>query len=233
MRNILWTILFCAFILDFLKRKFVEKEIVNEENQFEEKKKVDFNPHKAKVPKEEEIDVNLELEPEGADLNIPPKPKERREDGEDNLEKVILNVKYCTVSYAKQFEQFKKDLIGNYTNIEVFGQEYPIDSTKKMAAKILWYLQMGMMVIIVGGQAVRRYLTFIPNAFFQFLDNNKFIVGLFNFMGVGYIMNQLNSSFAFEVTSSNETIWSKLASNALPTASVVVDVLKNKGYNLQ
>ncbi len=233
MRNIIWTIFFVSFILDVLKIKFIEKdsEININEPQTEEYSKKNINPHNVvNSDSLQNEELNLELDPE---VDRKQDRNENQDYNSEKSEKVILNVKYCTTSYAKQFEQFKKDLIGNYTNIEVLGQEYPINPTRKMLGKFFWYFQMGMMIIIIGGQGIRGYLTFIPARVFEFLDKNKFIVGLFNFLGIGWIMNQLNSTFAFEVIAQGEIIWSKLETNLLPITSTIVDILKSKGYNLE
>jgi len=93
---------------------------------------------------------------------------------DDDPDKIIITIQYCgTSGYAKQYEDLKKEILGNSTNIEVFGQEFPVPPVKKLLSRVVTGLQFGLIIISVGGETVRNYLPFIPPAVFRFLDEKN------------------------------------------------------------
>ena len=194
MRNIFWSLLAITFCLDIFRRNIFEK---NSQSNIEEKEKVN-TPEEIKFTPP----VITKIEEESTDLI----KKSETQIPDEDLEKVTIDIKYCANSHAKQFEEVKKELMGSYTNINVTGSEFPINSIKKILSKGLFFLQMAMMVILVGGQTVRSYLTFIPDRVFTLIEEKKFWVGIMNFFVFNQISNFLNTSGAFEITMNGETV---------------------------
>lgn len=196
MRNIIWLLLLVSFFLDILKRTFFEKDspnsLVEKVQPIEDK--ISFNQQNITSTKISGYENENEI-----------LKKIQKDDESESIEKIIIDVIYCPTSHTKQFEEFKKDLI-SYKNIEVSGTEYPVNPLKKLLSRGLYFFQMGMMVILVGGSTVRGYLTFIPDRVFNLLEQKKFMVGIFNFFIVGQLTNYLNSTGAFEVSMNGETV---------------------------
>jgi hypothetical protein len=192
MRNIIWSLLLIAFSLDILKRAFFEKE---PQRSLEEKAQ----------PTEEIKSFNQQNLTSTKISDSENENQINEVDQSENLEKIVLDINYCSTSHAKQFEEFKKDL-GNYNNIEVRGTEYPINPIRKLLSKGLYFLQMAMMVILVGGSTVRGYLTFIPDRVFNLIEEKKFLVGIFNFFIIGQLTSYLNSTGAFEISMNGQTV---------------------------
>jgi len=193
MRNIIWSLLFVSYSLDVLKRAFFEKEA--------QKSLQEVQP----------IDEKLSFNQQNlTSTNISKYENENQKQNHDayqseHLEKIIIDVNYCSTSHAKQFEEFKKDFL-SYTDVEVRGIEYPINPLKKLLSRGLYFFQMAMMIILVGGSTVRGYLTFIPERVFNLIEEKKFWVGILNFFLVGQLTNYLNSTGAFEISINGETV---------------------------
>lgn len=216
MKNLIWSILFFLFTLDILKKRFFEKEEIKTSNdinaEINSTRPVESNKENEKLNEERSKDIYQSRNEEGL---------------------VTLEVKYCPTTYAKTFEDFKKDLVGNYTNIEVIGSEFPVAPVKKLLSKALWLVQMGTMVLIIGGHFARNYLQFIPERVFKFIDDNKMMIGIFNFFIIGWLQNSLTATKAFEILYMKENIWSALQFKKPPTAQVIAEILSEKGVELE
>jgi len=121
------------------------------------------------------------------------------EDENMSEEKIKIKIKFCTTSMSKHFDDVKKELTGYYSNIEVEGSEYPIDPIKKMLSKLVFFIQIGIIILMVGSNYIKPYLSFIPEFLFKFLDEKRFIIGLANYFIAGQITSYLNKTNAFEV----------------------------------
>ena len=89
-----------------------------------------------------------------------------------------------------------------------------------------------LIVLVVGGDHVKPYLTFIPERVFRFINEKKWMLGIFSFFIGGQISSSIGSTGAFEVFCNESLIWSKLQRNALPTVEQLADLIKNFGYEL-
>jgi selT/selW/selH-like putative selenoprotein len=91
---------------------------------------------------------------------------------------------------------------------------------------------MGLMILIVGGDNVKPYLTFIPDRVFQFINEKKWMLGIASFFLGSQLSSSLGSTGAFEVTCNGSLIWSKLQKHAIPTVEQISNLVKNFGYEL-
>jgi hypothetical protein len=100
----------------------------------------------------------------------------------------------------------RRVLLGNYSNIEVYGEEYPIHFIRKLLSKLVWVLQMLIVALALGGENVRRYFNFIPRQIFDYMDQKKWIIGLLAFLGGNMLQGVLTSSGAFEIFAQNKLV---------------------------
>jgi selT/selW/selH-like putative selenoprotein len=89
-----------------------------------------------------------------------------------------------------------------------------------------------LIVLIVGGENVKPYLTFIPDNVFTFIKEKKWMLGIFSFFVGGQLSSAVGSTGAFEVYCNDALIWSKLQRNALPSIEQLANLIKDFGYEL-
>ena len=91
---------------------------------------------------------------------------------------------------------------------------------------------MFIFAVSLGGATVRSYLTFIPDSIFNFIEQKKWMILIFNFFIVGQISSFLNTTGAFEITANGSRIWSKLVDKKLPTQMELVNAIEDLGIVL-
>jgi hypothetical protein len=89
--------------------------------------------------------------------------------------------------------------MGSYTNVIVEGSEFPVHWARKLISRLIFILQIGVIVILTGGEGIRAHLSFIPREVFAFIDQKKWIVGIGAFFIGNQLSSILSSSGAFEV----------------------------------
>ena len=144
--------------------------------------------------------------------------KEKYEDEEyEDEEKNVLTIVYDKKSFQKYFDNLKNQIMGNFTSLNVIDKEYPLPSNKKFFSKFTFFTQMGISLFIFGGSKMKDKLTMIPPAVFDIVEKNKWVIMIGNFLGHQWLNKFLSTTGAFEVYYKNRIIFSKLASNRLPT----------------
>lgn len=89
--------------------------------------------------------------------------------------------------------------MGNFSNVDVYGEEYPTTLLKKIISKIIFVLQIAIMANMAGGDTVRQFFSFVPREWFDIMDRKKWVVGLFTFIAGNFLQSMLTASGAFEV----------------------------------
>jgi hypothetical protein len=86
-----------------------------------------------------------------------------------------------------------------YSNVEVYGAEYPVTPIRKLLSRFIFILQIIIILFCFGGESVRGYLSFIPGYVFEFVEKKKWILLIFAFLLGNQLMSALTSSGAFEI----------------------------------
>ena len=107
--------------------------------------------------------------------------------------------------------------MGNFTSLNVQEKEYPLPPNKKLFSKCTFFTQIGVSLLIFGGQKLKDKLTMIPGIVFDMIEKNKWIIMIGNFFGHQYLNRILSTTGAFEVYYKDRLLFSKLSSNRLPT----------------
>ena len=208
MKNLIWTILLVCFALDIVRKNFLEPN--QPKKEVKESSTLNINDNTAAPVNSYSLLENENEKENGKEISIESSIKtiEENENNSDSLDKVRVNIKYCTVSYSNQFQEMKNELTkaGNFSLIEVLGEEFPLNPIKKLLSKIFSYLQFFIMAIMIGGQWIKPYLTFIPDSVFKFIEEKRMIIGLVNFFVMSKISSTLGSSNAFEVYANSEMV---------------------------
>lgn len=96
----------------------------------------------------------------------------------------------------------------------MIGEEYPLPPVRAAASKVVSMVQMSLMVLGIGGN-------FIPainnHPLYQRLQDKRMIILLGGYFGLNMLQNALSTTGAFEVSLNGKTIFSKIASNRMPT----------------
>ena len=139
------------------------------------------------------------------------------EDYEEEEPKEILSIHYDKKSFQKYYDNLKNQIMGNFTYLDVEGKEYPLPPFKKFFSKFTFFTQISVSFLIFGGQKYKDKLTMIPPGVFDMLEKNKWVVMIGNFLFHQWLNRYLSSTGAFEVYYKDKLIFSKLASNRLPS----------------
>jgi len=81
--------------------------------------------------------------------------------------------------------------------------------------------------ILFASHETRQYFSFIPDNYFNYILEHKFIVGIGTFLVLGQVSSILLTTNAFEITCNNHLIFSKLQTNRMPELS---KLMKNNLY---
>ena len=189
------------------KHKKKPKKKSNNETQTEDDDKSEETKEEAKGEKKTEKKVKKN------------KKKKNDDDEEDEEEepKEILTIHYDKKSFQKYYDNLKIQIMGNFTHLDVEDKEYPLPPFKKFFSKFTFFTQIGVSFLIFGGQKYKDKLTMIPPGVFDTLEKNKWVVMIGNFLLHQWLNRYLSSTGAFEVYYKGKLIFSKLASNRLPS----------------
>ena len=237
MQSIIWKILIACFIIDVLRKRF-EKPVRAPPSSQTSSPQTSSSSSSPSPPEEElpEIDTSLDDDEETKDdLSSSSSEDDDDDDETSNTNNVDstkhhkrkhskrasspptpLHISYCKHSYEKYLNQFKLDLIGNFSNIEVTTSEYPLPAFKQMLSKITMFTQFGVSILLFTGSKMKDSLTFIPSGVFDYIEKNKWMVIIGNFMLHQFLNNFAKTSSAFEVSVNGIVLWSKLQKKILP-----------------
>lgn len=198
----------------------------------EEDNFVDINKKKTKkkVKSETEEDTDNEDEKEKEvkkEKKIKKSKKTKHhEDDEEDEDREILTIIYDKKSFQKYYDNLKNQILGNFTSLDIDEKEYPLPPFKKTFSKFTFFSQMGVSLFIFSGQKFKDKLTMIPSAVFDSVEKNKWVIMIGNFLLHQWLNRYLSTTGAFEVYYKDRLIFSKLASNRLPTETDLHKQLK-------
>lgn len=257
--NLIWKILIGLFILDVVKKQFEKPRgqvVKNEDLKSNSQPAEGYQSNQDETDDGEEfpdnIDTSLDEEDKsngkekGQDKVKKIKKKKTKIEDDDNddvteeedkqpklkrqkSKKKTITVSYCKTTYLKYFDQFKLEMMGNFTKYEFVGVEHPLSPQKQFFSKFTFFSQIGVSILIFSGGKAKPYLPFIPGELFDQMEKNKWMVMIGNYFLHSYLKSYLSSSYAFEVSIEGINLWSKFATNTLPKVEDIRRILKEKG----
>ena len=101
-----------------------------------------------------------------------------------------------------------------YPEILVVGQEYPLSGARAGLSKVVSFAQMALMGIGIGGN-------FVPairdHPLYQRYQDKKMFIFIGGYFGLNLLQNKISSTGAFEVFLNNKLVFSKIATNRMPS----------------
>ena len=216
-----------------LKDVEIDTSLDEDDDFSDNKKSKKKNKKKEEKENEEEREKEKEIKKNKKKKN---KDLNEEEDEEDNRQ--IITIIYDKKSFGKYYETLKNEIMGNFTNFDVEEKEYPLPSNKKFLSKITFFTQMGISLLVFGGQKIKDKIPVIPSSFFDSIEKNKWFVIISNFVFHQWLNKNLSTTGAFEIYFKDKIIFSKLSTNKLPKEKDIHKELKkinkkfkNKGKN--
>lgn len=114
-------------------------------------------------------------------------------------------------------------------NLEVKGTEYPPPPAMKMAAQLVFFLQLLIFGFIICGEGVCSALKVpVPELYFK-LKENKLVAFMAVWLVGNMIQGSLVSTGAFEIYHGDQLIWSSLQEKRLPNMGDILRAFATTG----
>lgn len=140
-----------------------------------------------------------------------------------------VRVLYCiSWGYKNTFQAVKQNLQARHPGLSIEGDNYPATPLKQMVAKLLFYIRMGVLLMMLTGTKLFDVFGVPVPEWYHGLQENKMMamVGIF-FMG-NMVESSLLSSGAFEVSVNGEMVWSKVETGYLPSLEHLISTIDDK-----
>lgn len=208
-----------------------EKEVAeeNEDEQDDEDENVDKKDNEDKEDEDEDEENKKKSKRKQKTTKKTQKAKAKKK--KKGPKKIIL-IRYDKATYQKYLDQFKIDMLGNFTNIDVVDEPYPLPPIKSTLSKVTTVTQISISALLFGGTKLKGHLTFIPGGVFDFIEKNKWSVIIGNFLFHQIVNQYLRSSGAFEISVDGVEIWSKLQKKSLPKIKDIAKIFVEKGIDV-
>ena len=222
----------------------LDEDIEEDEEADEEEKQVDEESEDEQDDEDENVakknDENKDEEDEVEEIKKKSKNKHKTTKKSQKTKakkkkkgpKTIILIRYDKATYQKYLDQFKIDMLGNFTNIDVVDEPYPLPPIKSTLSKVTTVTQISVSALLFGGTKLKGYLTFIPGGVFDFIEKNKWSVIIGNFLFHQVVNQYLKSSGAFEISVGGVEIWSKLQKKTLPKIKDIAKIFIEKGIDV-
>lgn len=122
--------------------------------------------------------------------------------------------------------------MGSYTNVEVIGEEYPVGFTRDIFSKLIFGLQIFIIIVIISHEKAKEYMPFVPQNVWSLIERKKWLLIILTFFLGNNIYSTLRRSGAFEIFINNELVFSKLQTGAVPTYQDLIRIIKSRGFRL-
>jgi len=140
-----------------------------------------------------------------------------------------VKVLYCiSWGYKNTFQAVKQNLQARHPGLSIEGDNFPATPLKQLLAKTLFYVRMGLLLIMLTGTKLFDMFGVPVPEWYHSLQENKMMamVGVF-FMG-NMVESNLLSSGAFEVSVNGDMVWSKLETGYLPSLEHLISLIDEK-----
>lgn len=221
---VLLLILSTLFAIDFLKISFFPDEVVKKINESTDVKSDDISslsPEELKLD-DEKIENNNEIG------KINKNNKSLR--NENNVELHFLVCK----SFTSNVEEIKKNLLGKFSNIDIFIKFDEPEYYKTMISNLLFGLKILFIAISLGGEAIKPYvITFIPENIFNFILEKKMMFSMISWFGFSYISTYITNTNTFSLYADSqftELIFS--SKGKIPSLDSLINSIIDSGIEL-
>ncbi|KAL1222036.1 SelT-like protein [Cardamine amara subsp. amara] len=132
-----------------------------------------------------------------------------------------VEINFCvSCSYKGSAVNMKKMLETAFPGLDVILANYPAPAPKRLLAKVVPVVQMGVIGIIMGGEHIFPMIGITqPPAWYYSLRGNRFGSMASTWIIGNFLQSFLQSSGAFEVSCNGELVFSKLKEGRFPGRS--------------
>ena len=232
--RIIWTLFLAAFILDFFRSRSTtsqSEEILNYNKEQEEQKNINLNDIPEKPKKEMKAKINEEELEVIYEDNINRNKKKNKKKSQN----IDLRIEFCqSWSHRGYFNQVKEHLESNYSNISVIPSDYPLSTTRKILYYIVTFFQFGLIIVVFCGKYIKEQLNgIIPGNYFDWIEENKMVVGMAAFFIGNILNNNITNSGAFEIYCNEKLIWSAINNEKrVPNLESIINMIQRYGGRL-
>lgn len=230
-KRIIWTLFLSAFILDFFRSRATsgEPDSVPENNK-EKEAFIDDKPNKPKEKKNRKANNEVLRNTYEENYEETEKINKKR-----NKNFIDLRIEFCqSWSHRGYFNQVKEHLEKNYSNISVIPSDYPLSMQRKILYYIVLLFQFGTIFLVFSGQYIKEKLNgIIPNNVFDWIEQNKLMVGMGAFFIGNILNNNITNAGAFEIYCNEKLIWSAINNEKrVPNIESIINMVQKYGGKL-
>ncbi|RID68995.1 hypothetical protein BRARA_C01121 [Brassica rapa] len=141
-----------------------------------------------------------------------------------------VEINFCvSCSFKGTAVTMKKMLETEFPGLDVILANYPAPAPKRLLAKVVPVVQMGVIGMIVAGDRVFPMIGIAqPPAWFNSLRANRFGSMASTWLVGNFLQSYLQSSGAFEVLCNGEPVFSKLKEGRFPGEIELRDLISKK-----
>ncbi|XP_013622712.1 PREDICTED: selT-like protein [Brassica oleracea var. oleracea] len=141
-----------------------------------------------------------------------------------------VEINFCvSCSFKGTAVTMKKMLETEFPGLDVILANYPAPAPKRLLAKVVPVVQMGVIGMIVAGDRVFPMIGIAqPPAWFNSLRANRFGSMASTWLVGNFLQSYLQSSGAFEVLCNGELVFSKLKEGRFPGEIELRDLISKK-----
>lgn len=134
----------------------------------------------------------------------------------------------CCSGTKNKFDDLKELLTPEFPQLTFIGQVYPMKSSSKLLSNLIYAFQIGMSILMIGGNWIFGKLGIVPPPIYHKLVKYK----MFIMFGIFFLCNHLRSivinTNAFEVYFNEQLLFSKMATGDYPTYDVLHALIKEQ-----
>ena len=120
----------------------------------------------------------------------------------------------------------------NFKNVIVKGEEYPLNSIRKIISYLVTITQISVFAIVIAGDSLKPLLNnIIPNNLIDWIVENKLRSFIICFLLGNVLQTSISNTGAFEIFYNGNQIWSKLQSGNVPNINQLILLLNQNGAN--
>ena len=150
-------------------------------------------------------------------------------------ENINLRIQFCqSWSHKGFFNQVKRYFEWQYSNISVFPENYSLPLIRKILYYLITFIQISTIGIIFARKILKNLLNgFISNEVFDWIENNRMILGMGAFLGGKILVGMITNTGAFEIYLNDKLIWSAINNKGnIPQIQGIEAMIKRTGLKL-
>ena len=150
-------------------------------------------------------------------------------------ENINLRIQFCqSWSHKGFFNQVKRYFEWQYSNISVFPENYSLPLIRKILYYLITFIQISTIGIIFARKILKNLVNgFISNEVFDWIENNRMILGMGAFLGGKILVGMITNTGAFEIYLNDKLIWSAINNKGnIPQIQGIEARIKRTGLKL-